>query len=63
MLYEYECKICGVFEYSQSLKDPPLEECPTCKEKGMQSDPPKKLISLSSFQLVGSGWARDSYSK
>lgn len=61
MIYEYECTVCGVFEYTQSIKDEPLEECPTCKEKGIKSEKPKKLISLTSFQLRGGGWASEGY--
>lgn len=60
-VYEYECQTCGVFEYTQSINDPALQECPTCKEKGIESEQPKKLISLSSFQLLGGSWARDNY--
>jgi len=63
MIYEYECTRCGVFEYTQSINDQPLEECPTCKEAGIKNDPPKKLISLGAFILQGGGWARDRYSK
>lgn len=43
------------------MKELPLAECPTCKEKGIKSDVPKKLISLSSFQLLGGGWAKEGY--
>lgn len=63
MIYEYECQRCGVFEHTQSINDPALEECPLCKEKGLSSEKPKRLISLSSFVLAGSGWSRDNYSK
>jgi putative FmdB family regulatory protein len=59
--YDYECKKCGVFEVQQSIKDPPLTECPKCKKKGKKSSPPKRLISLSSFQLKGGGWSSEGY--
>jgi len=61
MIYEYECEVHNIFEYQQSIKDPPLEECPKCKEEGLKTGAPKKLISLSSFQLLGGSWARDNY--
>lgn len=60
-VYEYSCTIHGVFEHQQSIKDPPLEECPTCKEQNMESEKPKKLISLCGFQLVGGSWAKEGY--
>jgi len=28
--YNYRCKTCGDFEYSQSIKDNPLTTCPKC---------------------------------
>lgn len=62
--YCYYCEICDAeFEVVQSVHDEPLEECPTCKENGKISPPPKRLISLSNFQLIGGGWAKDRYSK
>jgi putative FmdB family regulatory protein len=61
-LYDYECKIHGVFEAIQKMKDLPLKECPKCVAEGKVSEPPKKLISKSSFILKGSGWASSGYS-
>lgn len=50
--YEYECKACNVaFEVEQSIKDPPLEKCPCCKEMRL-----KRLISSGNFILQGKGW-------
>jgi len=50
-LYEYKCKKCHeTFEVLQSITADPLEECIHCKGKV------EKLISVSSFQLKGSGW-------
>lgn len=63
MIYEYLCKIHGEFEVSQKISDEPLSECPKCKEEDIQSEPPQKLISKSSFILQGGGWAADKYSK
>jgi putative FmdB family regulatory protein len=51
MLYEYKCKVCGVFENLQTSHTP-LKKCPVCK--GLV----EKLISLSSFKLVGEGWTK-----
>lgn len=59
--YCYECKLCGEFEAQQSIKDDPLSECPKCKELGNKSGSPKRLISLTSFQLIGGSWAKDNY--
>lgn len=28
--YEYRCKKCGDFEYTQSIKDQALKTCPDC---------------------------------
>lgn len=61
-IYEYSCPIHKVFEVTQSIKDEPLKECPTCK-KGKVTTPVKKLISLGGFILSGNCWAKDSYSK
>jgi len=58
-IYEYECKECGeVFEVMQSFSDPPIKKCKVCKKGKVQ-----KLISLSSFQLTGSGWYSTDYVK
>lgn len=59
--YDYKCIRCGVFEVQHSIKDPPLQECPKCKKDGVQSPPPKRLISLSSFHLKGESWAKNGY--
>ncbi len=37
--YDYECPVCGVFEFYQSYNDLVIRECPTC------SKPVKRLIS------------------
>ncbi|HHW03019.1 MAG TPA: zinc ribbon domain-containing protein [Thermoanaerobacterales bacterium] len=49
--YEYRCEQCGDFEQEQSIKDAPLNACPTCGR------PVKRLIS-SNVGLVfkGSGF-------
>ena len=58
-IYEYECKNCGMtHEELQSFSDPPLKKCPHCKKNKLE-----KLISLSSFQLTGSGWYATDYAK
>jgi putative FmdB family regulatory protein len=56
-IYEYECRKCGVFDYSQSLADRPLSRCPKCRSKVA------KLISASAFHLKGGGWYSDGYDK
>jgi putative FmdB family regulatory protein len=45
-------------EAVQSIKDAPLKDCPECGKPGLE-----RLISASSFQLKGSGWYKDAYSK
>jgi putative FmdB family regulatory protein len=56
-IYEYECKNCGMtLEELQSFSDPPLKKCPSCKKNKLE-----KLISLSSFQLTGTGWYATDY--
>jgi len=50
-LYEYECTKCRqITEALQKFSDPPLKKCPHC------SGNMKKLMSLNSFHLKGSGW-------
>lgn len=55
-IYEYDCKKCGRFEVIQKITDEPLACCKDCGE------PVRKLVSLSSFALVGGGWYKDLYS-
>lgn len=56
-VYEYECGGCEkVFEVQQRMADGPLTACPEC------GGAVRKLISMSSFQLKGSGWYNDGYS-
>jgi len=50
-IYEYECTKCGrVIEVMQKFSDPPLTECEHCHGKL------RKLISMSTFHLKGTGW-------
>jgi putative FmdB family regulatory protein len=50
-IYEYECKRCHqITEALQKFSDPPLKDCPYCSGRL------RKLISLNSFHLKGSGW-------
>jgi putative FmdB family regulatory protein len=56
-VYEYECSACAkVFEVQQRMSDEPLKTCPDCEGEV------RKLVSVSSFQLKGSGWYTDGYS-
>jgi putative FmdB family regulatory protein len=55
-IYEYKCKKCGKeFEMFQGIADPATKSCRFCK------GPVNKLMSLSSFQLKGSGWYATDY--
>ncbi len=56
-IYEYLCQKCGEFEVTQKIKDQPLDVCPTCGQ-GV-----KKLISNSTFKLVGTGWYLTDYAR
>lgn len=50
-IYEYQCRKCGKkFEVFQGVADGEVAACRFCE------GPVDKLISLSSFQLKGSGW-------
>lgn len=56
-VYEYECLSCQeITELWQGLADAQLTTCPACQ------GPVKKIISMSSFALKGSGWFADGYS-
>jgi putative FmdB family regulatory protein len=50
-IYEYQCKKCGKnFDVFQKMTDPEITACKSCH------GPVKKLVSLSTFHLKGSGW-------
>lgn len=60
--YSYKCETCGgEFDAVQSIKDPPLDECPTKTDTGGCKGHPKRLISRTTFVLNGGGWAKDGY--
>jgi putative FmdB family regulatory protein len=55
-IYEYECSKCGkTSEAMQRFSDSPLTECGHCH------GPLRKLISMSTFHLKGSGWYTTDY--
>ncbi len=56
-IYEYCCQKCGEFEITQKITEPSMETCPTC------GNPVKKLISNTTFKLVGTGWYLTDYAK
>lgn len=58
--YLYSCPQHLEFEHIQSIKDPPLKECPMCKKDGVISEV-KRLIAPSNFVLKGGGWASSGY--
>ncbi len=50
-IYEYECTQCGhIEEVLQNFSDSPITQCPNCNGSM------KKLMSMNSFHLKGSGW-------
>lgn len=58
--YTYKCEKHGEFEITHSIKEQ-LTECPMCAEEG-ETTTVQRLISKTSFTLVGGSWARDNYS-
>jgi putative FmdB family regulatory protein len=57
-IYEYRCSKCNrTFEALQAISAEPLKKCIYCQGKA------KKIVSLSSFQLKGSGWYITDYKK
>jgi len=55
-IYEYECLKCGkTTEAMQKFSDAPLTECSQCCGEL------RKLISMSTFHLKGSGWYTTDY--
>ena len=57
-IYEYRCSDCSnQFELMQKFSDPPLASRPECGK------PVRKLVSLSSFALKGSGWYTTDYKR
>ena len=57
-IYEYECDRCGrITEVLQGLNDPPVKNCSYCRGKL------RRIISLSSFHLKGTGWYATDYAK
>ncbi|MER3445663.1 MAG: FmdB family transcriptional regulator [Candidatus Dadabacteria bacterium] len=54
-IYEYECEKCG--RITEGFNDPPLRRCKYCRGKV------NRIISLSSFQLMGTGWYATDYVK
>lgn len=59
-VYEYLCEACNKpQEVIQKFSDAPLTDCELCGKKGSL----KKLMSLSSFSLKGSGWYSTDYKK
>jgi len=50
-IYEYACEQCGgVQEVIQKISDDPITTCARCSGKM------RRLMSLNSFHLKGSGW-------
>ncbi len=57
-IYEYECTKCGnELEIVHGISEKPKRKCPDCGGKL------KRLISLNSFHLKGTGWYKTDYAK
>lgn len=58
-IYEYVCSACQhEFELIQNMGEAAIKKCPHCGKNRAQ-----KKVSRSGFQLKGSGWYADGYSK
>jgi putative FmdB family regulatory protein len=58
-IYEYYCDDCDKsYEVTQKITDKRLEQCPVCNSPRV-----RKLVSLSSFHLKGTGWYVTDYAK
>jgi len=58
-VYEYECEQCGqISEHWLRISDPKPDKCPHCG-----GGPLKKIVSLSSFHLKGTGWYVTDYAR
>ncbi|MFH0900232.1 MAG: zinc ribbon domain-containing protein [Pseudomonadota bacterium] len=58
-IYEYACDGCGQeFEAWQGITEPPIGYCPQCRGTNV-----RKLVSLSSFSLKGTGWYATDYGR
>jgi putative FmdB family regulatory protein len=55
VLYEFECQNCGHILEKYVAMGTKKSKCPEC------GNYMKKIISLSSFILKGSGWEKDGY--
>jgi putative FmdB family regulatory protein len=57
-IYEYKCSKCGkTFEALQAISAEPITKCLYCRGRA------KKIVSVSSFHLKGSGWYITDYKK
>jgi len=60
-IYEYVCGKCGGhIEVTQKMSDPPLK---THNIEASCGGPLKKIISMNSFHLKGTGWYKTDYAK
>jgi putative FmdB family regulatory protein len=56
-IYEYACSACeDRFEMLQPVGAAPPDACPVCGAPDV-----RRLVSVTSFVLKGSGWYRDGY--
>ena len=63
-LYEYRCDLCDHRTEKLCKVDDPPPVCTACDET-LPGETPymTKVISVTSFRLVGGGWAADGYSR
>lgn len=63
-IYDYKCEKCGhTFDVMQKITADPLKECPEkeCPQEKHGKGKVTKQISLTSFQLKGTGWYKTDY--
>ncbi|MBA3697989.1 MAG: zinc ribbon domain-containing protein [Planctomycetes bacterium] len=57
--YEYACPTCGIVEAFQSIKEPALTKCPTCKKAKVQ----RMISSGAGIIFKGSGFWETDYNR
>lgn len=57
--YDYKCKSCShIEEIYQNMNDKKITQCPKCKKETFE-----RVITNTTFSLVGKGWHKTDYEK
>lgn len=62
-IYEFQCMRCKTIREIRGKISTPDADFMVCNNCGGTIQVHKKVMSLCSFQLKGSGWAKEGYSK